>query len=120
MRKQNLKLIDRNKKEFKVGDICKYKKVRCGNPNQLFVVIKREGELGLHRQGFYEEMCAGCWDYTGLKPEAFDDVSKNWEENGKNYDYKNKEEYLDLYCMEIIGNVKDDKDKFELDPQYYK
>lgn len=116
--KQTLK--DRNGKKFEIGDICKYHKVKSGNENQLYVVIEKEGILGLHRQGFWEEHCVGCWDFTTLEEESLKHTENMWETNGKNYDYKDEEEYLDLYCIEIIGSVKKDKDKFELDPRYYK
>ena len=114
------KFKDRNNKEFKIGNICKYRKTIGGD--FIFVVIKRKGKLGLHRQGFYNQMCAGCWDYTNLEEESFDYVSKAWDTNGKNYpeDYKDKKDYLDRYCIEIVGNLKEDKDKFDLDPEYYK
>jgi hypothetical protein len=114
---KEIKLLDRNEKEFKIGDICKYRKVDCGNPNQLFVIIERKNILLAHRQGFYEDCCAGCWDITELEKESFNKIKEVWGNNGYEY-YDSFEEYLDLYCLEIIGNIKEDSEKFDLDPQY--
>ncbi len=114
---------DRNNKEIFTGDILKYKKIVCGG-DFIFVAIKRtyqgKTEFGLHRQGFYEPMCAGCWDYTKLSEECYSDIKKTWKEASKEVksEYDGFRDYADRYCINIIGNVFDKPIKEKLDPQY--
>ena len=122
MLKEQTGFDDRNKQELSTGDIDKYKKIVCGG-DFIFVVVKRtyndKTEYGLHRQGFYEPMCAGCWDYTNLSEESYKHINKCWEEatDEVKSQYKGFEDYADRYCIERIGNIFD-KSIEGLDPQY--
>lgn len=129
--KEQTEFIDRNQNIINTGDIVKYRKV-CGG-DFIFVVIKRNydrlnienvTEFGLHRQGFYEDFCCGCWDYTELAKEDYTNVKKSWDEATEDVksQYEGFEDYADRYCVEVVGNIFEgipvNKFAFGLDPQY--
>src|SRR5215831_6241350 len=74
---------DRNGQEFQTGDICKHRKIVCGG-DEIYVVVRRryngKDEFGIHRQGFWEKECAGCWDYEALERNCLDVIRSHWDE----------------------------------------
>ena len=123
MLKEQTEFKDRNRKDISTGDICKYRKIVCGG-DFIFVAIKRtyngKTEYGLHRQGFYEPECAGCWDYTNLQEESYNSIKKSWKEatDEVKSQYDGFKDYADRYCIEVVGSIFDKTTKEGLDPKY--